>query len=218
MGKFAAFLALSLSAGVYASEQTQPLEVDINALPDCSQLSDEIIYGNEAFTCVSKRDISNEELVKEHLSNFKIAPDPEGTQYINLSELPTQFILNNKGGYNARMIVTHYQINPIDGKWIRLENITSSIPLGNKTSITVPDRTVRAHVKIQRHGALKWETIVDQFIRQNENRWVANDNSKNMMQWDVWGTIFNSPHKQVQPAGTYDYFGENNVFIYSPDK
>ncbi|MGL6175558.1 MAG: hypothetical protein ACRC1U_00985, partial [Vibrionaceae bacterium] len=60
MKKIAVFLALSLSTGVYASEQVMQLDFDADSLPDCSQLSEEVILGNEAYTCVSKRNISDE--------------------------------------------------------------------------------------------------------------------------------------------------------------
>ncbi len=35
------------------------------------------------------------------------------------------------------------------------------------------------------------------------------------MQWDVWGTIFNAPHSQVQPAGTYNYIETDYVVLYA---
>ncbi|MGL4734050.1 MAG: hypothetical protein ACRCWB_02900 [Enterovibrio sp.] len=206
MKKIAVFLALFLSTGVYASEQVMQLDFDADSLPDCSQLSEEVIFGHEAYTCVSKRNISDEELVKEHLFDYEVAANSEKSQFISLNKLNTQLTLHNKGGYNARMIVTHYQANPIDGVWNRFETTTKSIPVGTKTSVTVPGNTVSAEARLQRHGALRWETIATDSVTPDENRWVANDNSKNIMQWDVWGTIFNSPHAQVQPAGTYDYY------------
>ncbi|TFH89374.1 hypothetical protein [Vibrio ouci] len=197
-------LTFFLSLGVTASE------MDIASLPSCHELDEEIVNGRGGYHCA--------DLIKE--SDYERYNIQEtGTarshpNYINFNGNSTEFILHNKGGYFARLILEYDWYDESTGQYYRHKKVSGAISVGNKTSFTAGWTVPYALVSAEMETLAGWKTIFTDYIYAIENKWATLDDSFNKMQWDVWGTIFNAPAKQVQPPGTYNYIESNYVVMY----
>ncbi|WP_375320923.1 hypothetical protein [Aliivibrio logei] len=209
MRNIAIYAALFLSFGANASDLSKIEYSDILSLPDCNNLNEEILNGKVEYSCIDYNYIYENET--EEYEKFSVNKTPD---YINFNNKSTQFILNNKGGYFARLIVEHDWYDESTGDRYRHRNVTNSISVGNKTSIAVGRTVPYAEVTVQIRKLEGWRPILTDRIYPLQNKWFNSNSNINQMQWDVWGTVFNAPHRQVQPAGTYNYIETNYVVLY----
>lgn len=209
MKKLIILLAISTpfcanAADFYASTD----DIDPSSLPDCNQLSEAVLNGNEGYDCVDFR--YEGQPVESKQPNAKNHPD-----YIHFNDASSTFILNNKGGYFARLIVEWDYYSESTGQTYRNKHVSNYITVGNKTAYNVGTHVPFARVSAELEDLSGWRTIFTDHVQALENKWQSTTRNENKMQWDVWGTIFNAPYKVVQPAGTYDYLLTEYVVLYA---
>ncbi|PQJ84251.1 hypothetical protein, partial [Aliivibrio sifiae] len=138
------YAALFLSLSANASELSKMEVSDILSLPDCNNLNEEILNGNVEYSCIDYNYIYENETEEYDKSSVNKTPN-----YINFNNKGTQFILNNKGGYFARLIVEHDWYSESTGKYYRHRDVTGQISVGNKTSINVGSTVPYAEITVE---------------------------------------------------------------------
>lgn len=180
MKKFLPLLSLFLVSAASAS-----------SVVPCKDLDPSAFTSDLPITC----SVSGDYAGKQQLETKTFSPNGK----------PSQVIFNNKGGYVAWMMIDYYTPNG-QGGFNFHKSQTRHLGTGSRASLNFPADAENLSVKAVLNTQVSWHrnrTIFTAHPRSYDNVWTANDNSKNIMQWDVWGTTFNSPHAIVRPSNTH---------------
>lgn len=127
------------------------------------------------------------------------------------NNIPTTVTLNNKGAYVARLKI-NYQTKE-NGKTSDHFYQTHFIPVGKLVSINIPKEAGRIQISAELKTMLIWEpyrTIFNYRACQFNNNYFAMNDSKQIIQFEVWGSTFHSNWTTVHPWESSYWLNTNN--------
>ena len=161
---------------------------------DCNNLPASIATDQTSFSCSIQQEHSD-------------TASKSVSKILSPNGLPTNIIFHNKGGYVAWMMVEWYTPNG-DGTFSRHYHRSPTISAATFTSLMLPANAERVRVHSQLNTSAFWQPVRDIFIKDltsSDNVWMRTrkgEDIKNIIQFDTWGTTFNSPWSLVQPQHT----------------
>lgn len=161
---------------------------------DCNNLSGSIATTQTSFSCSIP--LEHSDIERKTIS-----------QTLSPNELPTEILFHNKGGYIAWMMVEWDTPNG-DGTFSRNYHRSHNISALGFASLMLPANAKHVRVHAQLNTSAFWQPVRDIFVKDltsNDNVWMRSrkgEDAKNIIQFDSWGTTFNSPWRLVQPQHT----------------
>lgn len=196
---------ISLSSSFAFADEISPyLDAPLNEEVECNTLNRDIIYSDLPYSCYEI--IPNEEINP----NMRATNGFDESQTLSKEGLPTRIILNNKGGYAAKLLV-HYRTFE-NGQYKFHKQQTGYISVGRATEIYLPKEAAHVAVNPQLSTQVFWQPIRDiamYQICQYNNDYFAIDGKSQIMQIDVWGTTFHSKWSDVHPYVSSYYKNTN---------